>query len=158
MSDDDKDLVDPPHAPVWRRLLAGFYDLFPLLALWMVGTAAWLGLAHAVGAGGEDMGHWAVGNWPFRGFLLLIGFAYYAVSWRMGGQTIGMRAWRVRVIAVGGGELSWPRLGLRYLVGWIGVLVLGLGLWWAWFERYGRMWHDLATRTRVIGMPKTPRG
>ena len=124
-------------APLWRRVAAGVYDVFPVAALWMVAAA----LAFAL-AGGRVDGH----HPAFRAWLLLVTFGYYAISWR-GGQTIGMRAWKIRIEPA---RLPWPRLALRFAVAVVGVLAAGAGIWWSLFDEERRCWHDLASGTRVV--------
>lgn len=141
-------------APLWRRLAAALYDVLPALALLMAGAALWIALVAWLLPGQraelETMGRWSVGNWPYRAWLLLVAFAYYGVSWRYGGRTLGMRAWRIRVRAADGGVLRWSQAALRFAVALVSVAALGAGLWWALLDRRRRTWHDLAARTEVV--------
>jgi uncharacterized RDD family membrane protein YckC len=121
-----------------RRIAAGVYDLFPVAALWMVAAAIWI-----APSGGRAV---PPGDPFFRAWLLLVAFAYYAISWR-GGQTIGMRAWKIRVEPA---RVPWPRLALRFAVAVVGIAAAGAGLWWSFFDEEGRCWHDLAAGTRVV--------
>ena len=132
----------PPRALVGWRLLALAYDLLPVLALWFV-VAAGFTAAHgdAVRGGALGLVEFAV-LWAVAG-------AYATLSWRRGGQTIGMRAWRLRVTDAAGGAPGWRALWLRYVVGALGLLAGGLGFWWAWFDRDARTWHDRASGTRM---------
>ena len=132
----------PPRALVGWRLLALAYDLLPVLALWFV-VAAGFTAAHgdAVRGGALGLVEFAV-LWAVAG-------AYATLSWRRGGQTIGMRAWRLRVTDAVGGAPGWRALWLRYVVGALGLLAGGLGFWWAWFDRDARTWHDRASGTRM---------
>lgn len=144
-------------APVWRRLAAGTYDLLPLVALLMAAAAVWIAVAQALqpAARGalESYGRWAVGNWPFRAWLLAVAGAYYAGSWAMAGQTIGMRAWRLRVVGADGRAPSARAALLRFGVALAGLLACGIGLWWAWLDPRRRMLHDLAAGTEVRRLP-----
>ena len=96
----------------------------------------------------------APGTQWYRAWLLLVAFAYYGVSWRLGGQTIGMKAWRLRVVPDAGVALSWPRAALRFAVAVVSVAALGAGVFAAWFDPRRRMWHDLAAGTSVVLEPK----
>ena len=42
----------------------------------------------------------APGTLWYQAYLLAVAFAYYGISWRLGGQTIGMKAWRLRATTV----------------------------------------------------------
>ncbi len=82
-------IVEP--APVWKRLLAWVYDGLILTALWLVS-----GLVAALLAGGEAP------PWLVRTIVLMSSVAYFGWSWKVGGKTAGMRAWRLRVVRVDG--------------------------------------------------------
>lgn len=81
--------------------------------------------------------------------LWLVTAAYSVASWRLGGQTLGMRPWRLRVVAADGGELTWRALLIRFAVGNLSLLLGGLGFWWAWLDREGLTWHDRVSGTRM---------
>jgi uncharacterized RDD family membrane protein YckC len=138
-------------ASLWLRIAAGIYDLFPLVALWML-TA---GLALLVAHGDVDLAHpslgWLIG---LRGALFVVTAAYFVISWARGGQTIGMRAWRLRVVDAGGNKLGWPRAALRFVVACVSLLVLGVGFVWCLFDRRKRGWHDLAAGSVLVRLEK----
>ena len=135
----------PDYAPLWRRLAAGFYDLFPLAGLVMVGTALLFPLTQR---GIEP------GTWWYQAYLALLAFAYYGYSWRRGGATIGMKAWRLKVQAVAGGALPWRTIAVRFAVSLLSLTALGAGLIAALFDGRRRMWHDVAADTVVLLLPK----
>ena len=147
-----------PAALVGWRLLALFYDLWPVLALWMVaGTVFAVGYTLA----GHDP-HQNIA--PFSPLQLtlwvvcwLLAGAYAVISWRRGGQTLGMRPWRLRVVDLDGKPASYRALGLRYAVGTVSLLLAGVGFWWAWLDRDRLAWHDRASATRIRREPKTAR-
>jgi uncharacterized RDD family membrane protein YckC len=131
----------PAPAPLWRRLVAGVYDLLVLAAVWMVAGLAWVA-AHG-GAAAEP------GDPGLRALLLLAALGYYGHSWRRG-QTIGMRAWRIVVRTASGSTLSWPGAALRFAMALVGIACAGIGIFWALFDARGRCWHDLAVGTEVV--------
>lgn len=71
-----------------------------------------------------------------------------------GGQTIGMRAWRLRVSDVAGQPAHTRALWLRFAIGSVSLLALGLGVWWAWLDREGLTLHDRFSNTRMTRLPK----
>jgi len=74
--------------------------------------------------------------------MMLVAYIFVGYCWTHGGQTLGERAWRVRVTADGGGPMTW-RLSLqRLLVGMVSLLAAGLGYLWVLVDRDRRAWHD----------------
>lgn len=136
--------VARPAALGWR-LLAMAYDLLPVAAIWFA-TAALVLLLR----GGAPVASCSLAAWGELALMLLAGFAYYGLSWRRGGQTLGMRAWRLRLVDATQQRPSWQRLALRYLVAGVSLVAFGLGFAWSLFERERRTWHDLASGTVLV--------
>ncbi|MCO5055609.1 RDD family protein [Thermomonas sp.] len=143
-------MSDRPSTLLGWRLLALLYDFFPLLALWFVAAAVFT-FAH----GDAVRGGW-LGAMEFVVFLAIAGL-YATLSWKRGGQTIGMRPWRLRVVADDGGAPEFSRLWRRFGMGCLSLAIGGLGFWWAWFDRDRLTWHDRASATRLVRLPKTGR-
>jgi uncharacterized RDD family membrane protein YckC len=93
------------------------------------------------------------GSWWFLASLVGIAMLYFSGFWSHGGQTVGMRAWRIRVVRDDGGSLGWPRAALRFAAGLVAALPGGLGLWWGILDGRRRGWHDRLTATRVVRAP-----
>ncbi len=118
------------------------YDALVVVALWMLATA----LALAVGI--ED--RVATKDPAFTLYLAAIWFAYLAWCWRMGGMTVGMRAWRVRIQDEHGQRPGWGRCTLRFFASLLSALPAGAGFAWALLDDDRRSWHDRISRTRLI--------
>ncbi len=124
-------------APLGLRLLALLYDLLPLLGLWFVCGV----LALAVSAGALDphrLGHKII----VQVLVLVVTSGYFVISWSRGGQTIGMRAWKLRLVTDHGTRLPWPRALLRFFLATVSLLFLGAGFWWSLFDPERRTLHD----------------
>jgi len=138
------------YAPLWRRLLAGVYDLLPLAGLLMIATALAVLLTRLL-VPVERVDLVLRQGWPHVALQLWLGalaLGYYAYSWRRGGQTIGMRAWKIAVRSETG-ELTWPSALLRVAIG----LFLP-GLLWCLFDPHRRALHDRVAGTVVVHRPK----
>ncbi|MBB1473719.1 MULTISPECIES: RDD family protein [unclassified Luteimonas] len=145
-----------PHALVGWRLLALFYDLWPALALWFALSALFAyGYMLAGHDARENIPPFSLLQWLLWLACWLAAGAYATVSWKRGGQTLGMRPWRLRVVAESGGTPAWQALWLRYAVGTLSLLAAGCGFWWAWIDRDRLTWHDRASQTRLRRDPKT---
>jgi uncharacterized RDD family membrane protein YckC len=130
-----------------RRLAAVVYDGLILVGLWMIATAiVVVPLGGAVGTGQP----------LFQLFLLLVAFAYLGGCWRYARQTVGMRAWKIRLVAANEPPRV-SRLALRFLVGIGSLLAAGAGFWTALWRDDGATWHDRASGTRLVVIPDQPR-
>ena len=130
----------PAHAG-WR-LLALTYDLLPMIPLVFLVSGLFLVLN-----GGRTIEHAPLLQWlDVLTTWLLVG-AYFVLSWRRGGQTIGMRPWRLRVVAGNGQPAQLRALWLRYVVA---TATLGLGLLWSLFDRERRALYDIAASTAFV--------
>lgn len=133
MSDLPASRSSPVQLP--RRLAAIVYDSLLLTAVLLVATGLALGLAVAI-LGSESVKHHSPlpGNPFFSTYLLLVCFFFYGGFWIHGGQTLGMRAWRLRVQRLDGRGIGWWQVLLRFLIGGLWLVpvayldrVLGVG-------------------------------
>lgn len=134
-----------PPAGVARRLAAAIYDLLLLAALWMVST-----FAIVIARGGTAV---PPGNAAYQLLLAAITALFFIGFWVRGGQTLGMRAWRLRVESRDGAPLTIARATGRMLAAALTLLPLGAGLWWQWLDREGLAGYDRLAGTRVIVLP-----
>lgn len=140
-------LPDPRPCSLSRRLFAIVYDGLILAGLWMIAAAVVvIPAGHAI----EN------GNLLFQLFLLLVAFLYFGGCWRFGGQTVGMRAWKIHLDA----DTTPPpldRLALRFGVALVSLAALGAGFWTAALRRDGATWHDRVSGTRLVVIADQPR-
>ena len=140
-----------PPAGLARRLAALVYDALLLLALLFVATLPW-----ALAARGELLAPLA--RAAYQLYLVAVSGVFFGWFWMHGGQTLGMRAWRIRLTADDGDRVTAKTAAIRFGVGVISLAALGLGFWWSLFARDGKTWHDRAARTRMEVVPKSSRG
>jgi uncharacterized RDD family membrane protein YckC len=144
-----------PKPLILLRLLSLFYDLWPMLAVWMLVSALFNAGYYFAGHGEREILETGspLGVLLWLCCLLATG-AYAVASWARGGQTLGMRPWRLRVAGIDGATPTRTQLVLRFLVGVPALLLGGLGFWWAWIDRDRLTWHDRASGTRVMRVVK----
>jgi len=135
-----------PSAGLPRRLAAMAYDSLPLLALLFLATFLAL-LAN----GGEAV---PPGSLSLQLALLVVAAGFFVVSWHFGGQTPGMRAWRLRVECRDGTRVGWLGGCARFMAALVSLACFGLGFAWALVDRHGLTWHDRLAGTRVVLLPK----
>jgi uncharacterized RDD family membrane protein YckC len=125
------------------------YDALLLLALFMLGG----GVALLV-TGGEAV---PAGSVWYQTYLLLIAMLFLCGFWISGGQTLGMRSWRLRVESADGGPVDARQALLRFAAGFVALAPAGLGLFWLLVDPERRAWHDRLSGTRVVLLPKKSR-
>lgn len=151
-------LPPPRHAFVGWRLLALCYDAWPALALWFAVSAAFTAGYTYLGhhAARQNIAPFSALQWLLWACCWCVTGLYATLSWRHGGQTLGMRPWRIAVVGQHAEQPpSWRALWLRYTVGTVSLLCAGLGFWWAWIDRDRLTWHDRLSRTRLLRRPRT---
>ncbi|MGE5154870.1 MAG: RDD family protein [Bdellovibrio bacteriovorus] len=89
-----------------------------------------------------------------QAYLVAVIGAFYVYFWTHGGQTLGMRTWRLRVLRDDGGPLSLADAVRRFAWAVLSLAPAGLGLWWCLLDREGLAWHDRRSRTRPILLPR----
>ena len=95
----------------------------------------------------ETAGPWA---YLYRAGLLAILAGYYLLNWTRSGQTLGMRAWRLRVVTDLGKPLGWKAACLRLPLSLLAWAPAGLGVLWLYFDPGRAALQDRWSRTRVV--------
>ena len=142
----DTDSQTLPPAGLFRRLAAFVYDILLLTAILFI--AAFVALLFS---GGEAVDP---GNPWYQTYLFTLSFIFYAWFWTRGGQTLGMRAWRLRVESMDGGPINLGQSLLRFMAGIVTVMTAGLAMLWMLVDKDKRTLHDRFSDTRVVMLPK----
>ena len=159
-------------APLIRRLLTIFYDSFLLIAVLFLAMALLLLIS-----GGYRL---QAGNPLMTAYLLVISYVFFGWFWTHGGQTLGMRAWKLRIQQRNGEPVSWQQAALRFITAlpaWVvffigislaagipltsrpwlqmlerlpGWLVLVIGIVWLILDQRPNSWRDRFSGTQVI--------
>ncbi len=90
-------------------------------------------------------------------YLLAWCFLFFGWFWVHGGQTLGMRAWRIRVVQDDGENVRWSRAAMRFMAAILSWAIAGLGFLWIRFDPRGMAWHDRLSKTRLTLLPKARR-
>lgn len=151
--------------PLWRRLIALLYDLVAVLAIVMT-----VGLVCQLATGGQLITTGAQVHiaWWYQPLQGLVVAAYFVFSWLRGGQTLGMRPWRIRVTTREGTRPTLWQAALRAAAAAVPLLLLllaptlglrialwcVLALWIVWFamglvDSRCRPVHDLIAGTEI---------
>jgi uncharacterized RDD family membrane protein YckC len=133
-----------PAGPL-RRLLAMFYDSLLLLSALLVATTLVMLFTR---------GTLSYHNPFYKTLLFAICYLFHSWFWLHGGQTLGMKTWRLRVQRRDGGPLSiWQALA-RFMVAIPSLALGGLGFFWMLIDRERMTWYDRFSQTVVVVLPK----
>ena len=139
------------HQPVGflRRLGAIFYDalLFGGTIFIVGGIIATL-VSRQLGLENIPPGS-ALAN-AFFVFYVLLSFLMFGWFWTHGGQTLGMRAWKIRVVTDAGQKLTWQQAFFRFVTALFSWACFGVGFLISIFDKEKLGWHDRFSRTRLI--------
>lgn len=124
-----------------RRLAAMFYDALLLIALLFVASLPFT-MLHGGAIENGDLG--------YQLYLLAICFIYLAWQWTHGGQTLGMKTWRLRIVSLNGGPVSWQQSLVRTLGALLSIAAFGLGYLWLLIDKDRLAWHDRLSGTKLV--------
>jgi uncharacterized RDD family membrane protein YckC len=145
MHDDIDNAVAPS---LWRRLVAIFYDIWLVAAIWLLGATADTLVRAGLEVGSADF------HLPLQLYLLISPAVFFSWFWTHGGQTLGMRSWRLRLLDSGGEPVTLKQSLVRYGAALLSLLPFGLGYLWVLFDRDGLAWHDRLSKTRLVLLKK----
>jgi uncharacterized RDD family membrane protein YckC len=135
-----------------RRLAALLYDALLMTALLVTFTTAAVMLLARTAITPETAGPWA---YVYRACLLLILAGYYLLNWTRSGQTLGMRAWRLRAVSELGTRIGWKSAALRLGLSLLAWMPLGLGVLWLYFDSEHAALQDRLSRTRIVHLARS---
>ena len=132
-----------------RRMLAAVYDWLLVIALMMILSTPVIAIL------GDAI---SPANLLYRAAMLLVAVAFFTGFWSHGGQTLGMKAWRLKLRRRDGSPVTLARAGLRFAIASAALLAAGLGFVWMLWDKDGLTWHDRWSDTTVELLPKPQRG
>lgn len=125
-----------------RRLLAILYDSLLLFSLLFCATLILL-----PATGGKAF---ASNNHLYHLYLFGCSYLYFVWQWVRGGQTLGMKAWRIRLMTIDNHSIGWKLASLRFLLAVISWLTFGAGFLWIYLDRDALAFHDRFSGTKLI--------
>lgn len=143
-----------------RRLASWVYDALATIAIIMLAQIIFLGLIELLLSLGivnktddADISHFVTTQpWNFinQFYLVFVACFFYVYFWCKGGQTIGMRAWRLKVRNLDGSPISKGQALIRAV-----TALLGAGNLFVIFDfKNKRALQDYLAKTEVITLSK----
>ena len=102
-----------------RQLLAMFYDAWLLAAVFIAASAVTLPFTQ-----GEPV---RPGNPFMTTYIFIVWYGFYAWFWTHGGQTLGMRSWKIKLTTNDAKPLTLWHTLLRFISGIPAWLLIGMG-------------------------------
>jgi uncharacterized RDD family membrane protein YckC len=102
-----------PSAATWRVLAASTYDGLLVLSLLLVVTAALHVLTHGEAISRERVGAW---QYAYGALQLVVIAVYFGIPWTRRGQTLAMKAWKLRLERTDGSLPDWSAVLRRLAV------------------------------------------
>ncbi len=136
--------INLPTAGIIRRIAAMVYDALLLTAVLFVATA----IAVALNKGQ------AVSHPLYYLSLIAICYLFFCWFWTHGGQTLGMRTWRLKLISVEEAQISWSLATTRFLFALVALLPFAAGLFWMIFDSDRLAVHDRLSKSKIIIIAK----
>jgi uncharacterized RDD family membrane protein YckC len=136
--------ADPaPQTPsIARRLASMLYEGMLLFAVAFASTGMFY-----LASGGVPASGWLRHLLQF--YLLVVFAAYFLWCWRRGGQTLAMKAWRIRLVVPGRERVPSDKALLRFVLAAL-LVPTGISLLWALFDAQGQFLHDRLAGTRLV--------
>jgi uncharacterized RDD family membrane protein YckC len=137
--------------PVWRHMLALLYDTFLIIPLIIAANALLMAIYVNLFMNFDTTQEIRLPAGAVQVVVILCIALFYWIFWRRGGQTLGMQAWRIKLVSNEGAQLTTPQIALRL----VGALLSGLilGILWKYLDRDGYYWHDRLSKTHLILLP-----
>ncbi|GAB0111379.1 RDD family protein [Pseudoalteromonas distincta] len=150
-----------PRAGFWRRFASLVYDTLAIIAFAMLTVVLYLFAIQGLISldaislnGAEDVSALIQESLLFSSIrsslLVIVTLVFFGYFWTKSGQTIGMRAWRLKVQTLEGDLISWPQAIIRSL-----CALLGLGNLLVLVDfKNNKALQDYLSKTEVIALTK----
>lgn len=125
-----------------RRLASMLYEGLVVFAVLLIGFLLPQILLNAFGLGIAGKMLWL--------HVLALLMLYFVWFWLNGGQTLPMKTWKLALVSDDGSRLRPLQAVLRYLAAWPSILVFGIGIVWALFDKDRQFLHDRIAGTRLV--------
>ncbi len=150
-----------PRAGFWRRFASLIYDSLVVISLSMLTAILYFAIIQGLVAIGLlvqpkelDPAAFIDGSTLLYGLrsALFVGvnIVFFAYFWTKSGQTIGMRAWRLKVQTLDGKLITWPQAIIRSVAALLGIgnLIVLVDF------KNKRALQDYLSRTEVVALTK----
>jgi uncharacterized RDD family membrane protein YckC len=148
-----------PTSGLTRRLAALVYDLFLLLAMIMAYALCVITPVRVIFYGAPQADDNFVTFPTLVQIILMIGLllvliGYYLLCWRKQGQSMGMKAWRLKLQQPNGELATLRQCWLRAALAPLSLGFFGIGYLWCLIPPARECLHDRLSGTHIVVIPK----
>jgi uncharacterized RDD family membrane protein YckC len=120
----------------------------------MATVALSMGLRTFIYGGAEgDINQPALNPHLVQLIALIAVITFFSWFWLRSGQTLGMQAWKIKLVSIDGSPVNAMQAVRRCLGATLSAGCLGMGYWWCLFDPNRRYWHDYLSGTELIRLP-----
>lgn len=142
--------LNQAESPSLARIVAAmFYDLWLVIALWLLGTIADTFIRSALGIASGEGNHLIL-----QLYFAIAPIIFFTWFWSHGGQTLGMKSWKLMLVSCDGNKVNYKQAVTRVFVALLSWGVFLGGYLWRYFDKNARTWHDIASKTRLVIVQK----
>ncbi|WP_117236124.1 RDD family protein [Vibrio maerlii] len=149
-----------PKASLFRRLAALFYDALIIIAIEMMAAGIVIAILEALVATGimnygsyvdvsDLLSNHPVWSLVYTAYLAFIWVYFFVFFWTRAGQTLGMRAWKLRLQSTTGKPITLTQCLIR-----IATSAFGLANLTVPFDTEKRGFQDIWANTEIVVLPK----
>lgn len=149
-----------PPAGMMRRFGALFYDALIVLAIEMMAAGIIIAILEALVAAGlmtygpyidvsDMLSKHPIWSYVYTFYLVAVWVYFFVFFWTRAGQTLGMRAWKLRLQNTNGSAITVTQALIR-----LGTSGFGLANLTVPFDPKKRGFHDMWAKTEVVVLPK----
>ncbi|TXY29637.1 RDD family protein [Vibrio mimicus] len=151
---------DLPPAGFFRRLGAWIYDALIVMAILMMAGGVVIAALEALVAAGlisytpyldasDLLTRHPIWNPVYTAYLVFVWIYFFIYFWTRGGQTLGMRAWKLHICTEEGNRISVTQALIRLATSGFGLANLTV-----LFDPKKRGFHDIWAKTKIVVLPK----
>lgn len=132
-----------------RIIGAAIYDWLVCLGLLMIGGFIAVGINKLI-TGNDELDS----NFLYQLYLIAIILGYFLYFWKRSGQTVGMKAWRIKLVSQTNQALSYRQMLSRLISALPAFGFLLIGVLWQYIGSEQLNWQDKVSKTKLIYLPK----
>ncbi len=150
----DNILQQAIHASLIKRLAAILYDLFLVISLFFIVGIIIASLTTFIINNGQaitkDHPFYLIYQIYLLSILLMCGFLFFGWFWTHGGQTLGMKTWKLKLVSDDGKNITWKQAAIRFFSAIVSWGLGGMGFISALWDKDNKTWHDHLSKTQLV--------